>query len=166
LRATLATVAGDPAFADDFFVRYIEGRDVVDYAALAARAGFVLRPTAPNRGFAGAVPLQDAPRGARVTEYVPAGSPAYAAGLERGDIITSIGGAKVTRADDVDRAITTRKPGDSLPIVFERRGQAVTATLRLVADPTVELVPGEQIGQPLTSDQRQFREAWLSSAAR
>ena len=166
LKATLATVAGDATFASDFFASYIEGSDVVDYARLVSRAGFVLRPAAPERGFAGAIPLQDAPRGARVTELVPTGSPAYAAGLERGDVILSIGGAKVTRADDVDRAITTRKPGDSVAIVFERRGQPVTATMRLVADPRVELVLAEQIGQTVTAAQRAFREAWLSSAAR
>jgi predicted metalloprotease with PDZ domain len=166
LKTALATVAGDASFANDFFARYVEGGDVVDYERLVARAGFILRPVAPNRGFAGAMRLQDAPRGARVDDFVHTGTPAYAAGLERGDIIVSIGGAKVTRADDVDRAITTRKPGDALPIVFERRGQTVTATIRLVADPSVELVPAEQIGQAVTSAQRQFREAWLSSAAR
>jgi predicted metalloprotease with PDZ domain len=166
LKATLATVSGDAAFANDFFARYVEGREVVDYARLLSRAGLVLRATAPARAFAGALPLQDAPRGARVTELVPPGSPAYAAGLERDDIIVSIGGAKVTRADDVDRAITTRKPGDALPIVFERRGQAVTAAIRLIEDPRVELTLAEQIGQPVSDAQRQFREAWLSSASR
>jgi predicted metalloprotease with PDZ domain len=43
LRATLAEVAGDAAFATQFFARYIEGHDVVDYARLLARAGLVLR---------------------------------------------------------------------------------------------------------------------------
>jgi predicted metalloprotease with PDZ domain len=90
LKSTLASVSGDAEFAADFFARYIEGRDVVDYAALLSRAGFVLRRSAPGRAFAGAFPLQDAPRGARVADLVPAGSPAYAAGLERGDIIVSI----------------------------------------------------------------------------
>jgi predicted metalloprotease with PDZ domain len=166
LKATLASISGDAAFASDFFARYIEGRDVVDYAPLLARAGFVLRPTAPERAFAGAFPLQDAQRGARVADLVPAGSPAYAAGLERGDIVTSIGGTRVMRADDVDRVLGTSKPGDALALVFERRGQQVNATLRLVGDPRVELVPAEQAGQPLSDAQRRFREAWLSSAGR
>jgi predicted metalloprotease with PDZ domain len=166
LKTMLATVSGDAAFADDFFARYIEGRDVVDYARLLSRAGMTLRPTAPGRAFAGGFPLQDATRGARVTDLVPPGSPAYAAGLERGDIIMSIGGAKVSRADDVDRAITARKPGETLAIVFERRGEPVSATLRLVEDPRVELVLNEQAGQAVSGAQRQFREAWLSSAGR
>ena len=166
VKTTLAAVSDDAAFADDFFARYIEGREVVDYARLLSRAGMTLRPTAPGRAFAGAFPLQDASRGARVNDLVPPGSPAYAAGLERGDIIMSIGGAKVSRADDVDRAMTARKPGDTLAIVFERRGEPVSATLRLVEDPRVELVLNEQVGQAVSAAQRQFREAWLSSAGR
>jgi hypothetical protein len=70
------------------------------------------------------------------------------------------------RADDVDRALTARKPGDTLAVVFERRGQQVDATLRLVENPAVELVPAEQAGQSLTDAQRRFRAAWLSSAGR
>jgi S1-C subfamily serine protease len=125
-----------------------------------------LRRGAPGRAFAGAFPLQDAQRGARVGDLVPPGSPAYAAGLERGDIIVSIGGTRIMRADDVDRALATRKPGDTLAVAFERRGQQVNAILRLVEDPRVELVPAEQTGQPLSEAQRRFRETWLSSAGR
>ena len=44
LRTTLAEVSGDEAFAKDFFERYIEGRDVVEYGRLLLRAGFLLRP--------------------------------------------------------------------------------------------------------------------------
>ena len=43
LKSTLAEVARDPAFASQFFARYIEGHDAVDYAALLARAGLLLR---------------------------------------------------------------------------------------------------------------------------
>ena len=44
------TVAGDDAFAADFFERFIEGRDVADYARLLSRAGFLLRQrqSSPN----------------------------------------------------------------------------------------------------------------------
>ena len=44
LRATLAEVSGDASFAANFFEKYIEGRDVVEYADLLSRAGFLLRP--------------------------------------------------------------------------------------------------------------------------
>jgi predicted metalloprotease with PDZ domain len=50
LKSTLADVSGDAAFASQFFARYIEGRDVVDYAGLLSRAGLLLRQ---RQGFAG-----------------------------------------------------------------------------------------------------------------
>jgi predicted metalloprotease with PDZ domain len=166
LKTTLAEVAGDAPFADDFFARYIEGREAIDYAPLLARAGLILRPSAPGRAFIGQVPLRDATRGARVAAAVPFGSPAYAAGLERDDVIVSIGGARVTRADEVDRVVTSRKPGDSVQVIFERRGEPVTSTIRFGEDPRRDLVPAEQAGQTLSEAQRRFRDAWLSSGAR
>ena len=38
-RARLAEVSGDRAFADEFFDKYVEGRDAIDYARLLLRAG-------------------------------------------------------------------------------------------------------------------------------
>ena len=162
LRSALASIS-DQAFADDFFARYIEGRDVADYTRLLARAGFVVRPVAPGRATAGALRLQDGQRGVRVSAATEMGSPAYEAGLDRDDVITAIGGMRVTTADQVDRAMTSRKPGDALPVTFERRGQQVSATLRLVEDPRREVVAAEQAGETLTDAQRRFRDAWLSS---
>ena len=166
LEAALAEVAGDRTFARDFFTRYIKGREVLDYRPLLARAGLVLRPAAPGRATAGPLRLQEGPRGVRITAATQFGSPAHAAGLDRDDVITGIGGTRVTRPDEVERAVAARKPGDSLPVTFERRGQPVSATLRLIEDPAVEVVPAEQAGQPLTEAQQRFRDAWLSSASR
>ena len=61
-KAVLAAVAGDAAFADDFFARYIQGHEVVNYARLLARRGARvaaavaagrLRRRAASAGFAG-----------------------------------------------------------------------------------------------------------------
>jgi hypothetical protein len=41
----------------------------------------------------------------------------------------------------------------------------VTAALRLVEDPRIEVVPAEDAGQSLTDAQRRFRSSWLSSRA-
>jgi predicted metalloprotease with PDZ domain len=165
-RAALAEVAGDQAFANDFFARYIEGHEVADYARLLARAGLTLRPRFAGQGYAGDLRLQDARGTVRVAAPVPLGSPAYAAGLEHDDLILSIGGAPASSVAEVERVIRTRRPGDTVPLILERRGEQVTSTLRLVADPTADLVPAEQAGQPLTPAQRRFRDAWLGSAAR
>ena len=49
---------------------------------------------------------------------------------------------------------------------LQRRGERITALLKLVEDPTLELVPAEEAGQALSDAQKKFRDAWLSSAAR
>ena len=91
----------------------------------------------------------------------PFGSPAYEAGLERDDRLLVVAGGTIERVVDFERAIRERKPGDTIPVVFERRGERVTGMLRLVADPRVEIVTAEQAGRPLTAEQRRLREAWL-----
>ncbi|MBF8301089.1 MAG: peptidase Do, partial [Acidobacteria bacterium] len=153
LKDTLASVAGDARFADEFFARFIQGRDVVNYEPLLARAGFVLRRESPGRAFAGELRLQDVQGRPRVAGAVPFGSPAYQAGLERDDVILAVGGTDVASAADVDRAIGARKPGDQIPLVFERRGQRVTGLLRLVEDPRIEIVRAEDAGRALTQEQ-------------
>jgi predicted metalloprotease with PDZ domain len=165
LRSVLATVSGDARFADEFFARYIQGHDVVDYTRLLARAGLVLRPSSPTEGYAGEITVRDSQGRPRVAEYVPFGSPAYAAGLERDDVVLSIGGTTVNSAGDIAGAIRRGRPGDSLSLVLERRGERVNSTLKLIADPRVELVPGERIGRMPTAGQRAFRNQWLSSAS-
>jgi predicted metalloprotease with PDZ domain len=160
-RRVLGDVAGDAAFAADFFRRYIEGREAVDYAPLLARAGILLRRSAPGRAFAGEFRIDDAPRGARISGVVPHGSPAWAAGMAQDDVIVAIDGTRVARAADVDRALGAQRPGAALPVTFERRGQPVSATLRLVEDPRLEAVLMENAGRTVSDAQRRFRDAWL-----
>ena len=75
-----------------------------------------------------------------MTDDVPFASPAYAAGLERDDVIVSLGGSRVTVAADIDRALMTRKRGDSLQVVYERRGERITSVLMVeVGLPTIRV---------------------------
>jgi predicted metalloprotease with PDZ domain len=166
VKATLAAVSGDAAFADDFFARFIQGRDVVNYEALLARAGLVLRLVSPGRAFAGHLRLQDVQGRPRVLSAPQVDSPLYRAGLDRDDMILAVAGVEVASAVDFERLVQARKPGDEVPLVFARRGQRVTAMLRLVQDPLLEIVRAEDIDRPVTSAQQRFRDGWLSSAAR
>ena len=165
LVATLGSVAGDATFAKDFFARYIQGHEIVDYARLLSRAGLIVRPRNPGAAFMGDVDLQ-AGDGVRVAQSVPFDSPAYNAGLERDDVLVSIGGVDVETVEDVDRALKSHKPGNSVPVVFRRRGTETSSDMRLVEDPRIDVVTAEQAGQAVTESQRRFREQWLSSRRR
>jgi len=166
LESTLATVSGDAVFARDFFTRYIRGHEVVNYERLLDRAGFVLRRRSPGQGFAGDLRLQDVQGRPRVAAAVPFGSPAYDAGLERDDVIVSIGGIATATVADVDRQVRAGRPGQTLAIAFERRGQPLTGTAHLVDDPHLEVVPAETAGKRVSDAQKVFRERWLRSGSR
>jgi predicted metalloprotease with PDZ domain len=166
-KAVLAAVAGDAAFADDFFARYIQGHDVADYAHLLANAGFVLRPRSPQSGFAGELRLQDTPTGVRINGPTLFGSPIYQAGLDLDDVITTAGRRAVSTAEQVMSAIRTTRPGGALAVTYLHHGNGspIAASIRVIADPGLEVVSVEEAGRTLTPAQRQFRDGWLRSRA-
>jgi predicted metalloprotease with PDZ domain len=162
IKARLAEVSGSQEFADDFFARYIEGREVVDYATLFARAGLVVRKRGAGKAFMGNAQLAQGAGGARVTTLVPTGSPLYKAGVEQDDVVVSLGGTDLTVPGQIDQILGAHKPGDVLPIRFVRRaGERVEATVTLDEDPRVEVVAVEKTGGSLTTEQAAFRKAWL-----
>jgi predicted metalloprotease with PDZ domain len=165
LVATLGSVARDASFAKDFFARYIQGHEIVDYARLLSRAGLIVRPRNRGAAFIGDVELQ-AGDGVRVAQSVPFDSPAYHAGLERDDVLVSLGDVTVETPEDVERALKSQKPGNSVRVVFRRRGRETSADMRLIEDPRIEVVTAEDAGQTVTDSQRRFREQWLSSGRR
>lgn len=161
VQAQLAAVSNDPAFAADFVKHYIAGTDKIDYAPLFLRAGFLLRRKAgaPALGIA----LTKGANGMRVVNSTRIGSPAYNAGLDLDDEVISISGTKLVTQEDLVKLLNAHKSGDTLEIVFNRRGQELHTTATLADSLDFELVPVESTGVALTSEQKQFREAWLST---
>jgi predicted metalloprotease with PDZ domain len=164
LKETLAKVSGDRGFANDFFTRFIEGRELVDYTRLLARAGFVLRKRAPGRAFAGQVPLQAGGSALRVGGLVPWESPLYGAGVAQDDQLVNLDGVDLKSTAAWENVLAKHKPGDRVPLRFVRRsGEKVNAVIELIEDPRLEVVLLETTGATLSDDQQRFRTAWLSS---
>jgi len=166
IRDRLAEVSGDRAFADDFFNRYMAGREVVDYARLLQRAGVLMRKRNAGRPWAGNLRgAQDG--GTRLSVLVAPGTPAYEAGLEQDDQITAIGGEPVATWTQVQAAINAHKPGDAVTVEYKHRnGVAASGTMTLKEDPAVEMVLLEDTGGTPTPEQKAFRDAWLGPHAR
>jgi predicted metalloprotease with PDZ domain len=178
-RDRLAEVSDDRRFADDFFGKYIEGREVPDYARLLARAGLVLRKRNAGAAWSGVLDRAgaggrgrrrsaardegDPPGGLSIPGLVPWGTPAFAAGLTGGDVVTHADDEPVGSVADWQAAIGARKPGDRMPIQFTRRGTVFRRVITLVEDPTVEVVSVESTGNALSAAQQAFREAWLGT---
>ena len=177
-RARLAEVSGDRKFADDFFTRYVEGREVPDYAALFSRMGLVLRkrnagaawagifdsPFGGGRGRRGAGPASaSAAGGVTIPGLVNWGTPAFTAGLEEADAITAMDGKAIGSPDDVQSVLRAHKPADQVPVEFTRHGVAHRTTLTFAEDPAMEVVTVESTGGTLSADQKTLRDAWLAS---
>ena len=164
LKETLATVSGDRNFANDFFSKFVEGREVVDYARLLGRAGLVMRKRAAGRPFVGQVQLSAGGSSLRIAGLVPWESQLYKAGVAQDDQLVELDGTALTSMANYDATLARHKPGDSIPLRFVRRGgETVNATLTLDEDPRIEVVPLEKTGGTLTEDQKKFRASWLDS---
>ena len=173
LRTELTTLTGNKKFADDFFDKYVEGREVVDYARLLKLAGFELRTTSPARGWAGNIQVQTVTngllvgmggRGGAVGAKMPIAfnAPLYKAGVDFGDVITTIDGQPATM--DSWAALTTKAAGTAVKLGIMRRGGLVAAgTLTIEADPSLAIT---DLSPNISDAQKVFREAWLGTHVR
>lgn len=165
IEARLGEVAGSAEFSRDFFARYVDGHDVPDYDRLLARAGLSMVRSRPGSAWIGAVGLDASGSGVGLTGNTAPGTPLYAAGLDRDDQITELGGRRVTSAADVSAVLRDHKPGQSLSLVaVDRTGRRRMTSITLAEDPAFEVVPVEQTpGGTLTEAQRAFRHRWLDA---
>ncbi len=65
-------------------------------------------------------------------------SPAAAAGLQKGDVITAVDGIEVAGFDDLAAALAEYSPGDEAQVMVDRDGEAVTVAVTLGAHPDDE----------------------------
>jgi 2-alkenal reductase len=73
--------------------------------------------------------------GAYVTD-VAANSPASQAGLQQGDIITSLGGVAMDGTHDYVNVLYNFKPGDQVDLTYNRNGQTNQVKVTLGTAPT------------------------------
>ena len=139
-RDRLAEVSGDRAFADDFFDKYIEGREVPDYArALRARPASSLRKRSRGARWIGATIDVEQDRrdydacstgvrrrstrvSSRATSFVAVdGKPLEQLKDARpGDVVVTLQANRAT-AQRIAHVTATERPGDSATIDPERR---------------------------------------------
>jgi predicted metalloprotease with PDZ domain len=162
-RRVLGRVAGDTAWANDFFARFVEGRAVPDFAALAAPAGVVVRRARPGRAWMGDVQLQAEGTKVRVATPTLQGTPLYAVGVDAGDRIAQLDGTAINRVSQVDSLLAAHRPGDRVPLVFIGRAGPREAVVTLAEDPHLEAVLLETTGATPSPAQLAFRHRWLAS---
>ena len=162
LEAVLAQVSGDRVFARDFFARYVEGRELVDYARLLKRAGLIVRRPQEGRPTMGSVQLSAGAAGVRVASLVAFDAPLARAGVAQDDHLVALDGVELTQPTQVAEILARHRPGDQLALRAVRRsGERFETSVTLAEDQRIDVVPAEQAGQPLSDEMRRFRERWV-----
>ena len=154
-------------FADEFFDKYIEGRDVVDYAALLAHAGYVVRPANPDGRLDR--PGQRAGRRRRHHDREPRRCSARPPTTPASTPATwSRRSAANRRPPPAWNALRQRKPGESVPITIRRRDGKIVEPARSRSSPIRRSgsIRSRRPAASCTAAQRAFREAWLGTRIR
>jgi predicted metalloprotease with PDZ domain len=154
---------------EEFFQRYVRGREELDYNAALEWVGLRLDASAPAGGARaasgdgyvyplGAAVAQEGERLA--VRNVHAGEPAYEQGLNAGDQIVAVDGYRATR-DFLLARVGDKKPGDALTLTVFRADELRTFTFKLGARKaaTFRIVP---VTTP-TEQQRRNYQSWLGS---
>ncbi|KIA94589.1 peptidase M61 [Pedobacter kyungheensis] len=162
LEKTLASLTKNPSFAASFFKKYIYGTEKNDYAQLLLNAGLVLRKAKPGQAYTGFGNIASVDDKVILSQTL-AGTPAYKAGLDIGDVLLTINGVQVKNGPEVIKVIDDYKPGDTVDITYLYRGVAKTTKLTLTENPALELISIEKTGGILTPAMQNFRTSWLSS---
>jgi predicted metalloprotease with PDZ domain len=147
---------------EQFFARYVRGRDELDYNAGLSTVGLQLGatpdPTNPaiERPYLGADFTQDGDR--LLIRRVYASTPAYDQGLNAGDQIIALDGARVNQ-QSMQARLMERRPGAILNLTIFRHDDLRTIAIKLGGrvPPDYRVLP---IRQPTPDQMRQYR-AWI-----
>jgi predicted metalloprotease with PDZ domain len=162
LEKTLASLTKNQNFAHQFFNDFVYATKKENYTSLLLNAGLILRKAAPGKAFSDIRRLT-INNGKVVVPATLVGSPAYLAGLDIGDILLKADGIEIKAIDDFDKITEKHNPGETIEIVYSRRGIEKTAKLTFIENPNLELVAIESTGEALTPLMQSFRDNWLNS---
>ena len=151
---------------EEFFARFVRGRDELDYDTALAAAGLRLETSsAPDgsklgpRAYLGADLVQEGDR--LMVRRVYAGAPAYEQGLNTGDQIVALNNMRSTK-DFLDARIAEKQPGDLINLTIFRFDDLSSLLIKLgrTVEGPYRIVPVENP----TELQRQIYRAWLGPA--
>ena len=151
------------ASLDDFFARYVRGREEHDYNRGLQAAGLRLDLT---EAAAGAKAVDKAYLGADLTQEVDRlmvsrvleGSPAYEQGLNTGDQIVALDNMRVTK-DSFEARLAEKRPGQLVSLTIFRFDDLSSLPIKLgtLSNAIYRIVPLEN----QTEEQRRIYRSWL-----
>ena len=163
LNSILTAYTGDKNFSDDFFNRYIYGKEVIDYKPLFALAGIHMSLKEAGEAWLGNITVNEVEDGLEIKNSTLINTPIYKAGLEKGDIITQINKTKLAKKDDIDAILKTLKIDDEVTIHYTQLGKEKQNKVKTAENPQFVLSPFEHEDMPITEQIKTFRSKWLSA---
>ena len=149
------------SYGDSFFDNYVHKSGMPDYAALLQSVGILLEQKGDSPYFGSSVSNGGEDLGASLVSYPRIGSPAYKAGLDRGDVLLSISGIPIPSDQKFGEFLARFKTGDLLKVQFTRHGQEKTTELQLRHSEDYGLFLMEDKGQKPSKKMLKARKAWL-----
>jgi predicted metalloprotease with PDZ domain len=151
------TMAGSSL--EDFFTRYVRGREELPYDVVLSGVGLRLEPASgPEHSYLGADFNQDNDR--LILRRLYSGSPAYEQGLNANDQIVALDGLRVNR-DSFNQRISEKQPGDTVRVTVFRADELRTFEIKLggIVDMSYRPIP---VAQP-TAEQVRLYQGWLGA---
>jgi predicted metalloprotease with PDZ domain len=144
---------------EDFFARYVRGREELPYDAILANVGLRLEPASgAERPYLGADLNQDNDR--LLVRRLYAGAPAYEQGLNANDQILALDGFRVNR-DQFNQRISEKRVGDTVRLTVFRADELRTFDIKLgrIVNMSYQPIPVEQP----TAEQTRLYQGWLGA---
>jgi len=160
LNKTLNTYVGED-FGNNFFNSFIYKSEMPSYTELFKTVGVSVSQNKEAAYFGAAVSITDNLNG-KIRSNTKIGSPAYIAGLDKGDIITAINGEKFPNGIQFNKFIENEfKPNDNLSITFLRDGMERKTEVTLTANPNYAISLIEKNEEAPSKKILKARKAWL-----
>ncbi|WP_224488529.1 M61 family metallopeptidase [Robertkochia flava] len=152
LENTLKEYAGKDT-GTEFFKNFISDSQMPDYKSLLNQMGIAL--TQPkDKPYLGV----EIDKGT-LTSYPVKGSPAYEAGLSKGDQIVSVDGVPSDDTFNLKSILKDRKPGDTIQLKVERFDRELKKTIHLKPAPDYLM----NLTESPSKEQLKKRKEWLES---
>ena len=153
---TLSAYAGKE-FSDNFFAKHIRSAEKPDYKKLFDHVGVNITQDNKKNHFGAS--FRETENGLEISRNTVIGSPAYEAGLDEGDLITSVNGTPVNTSEAMEEVIASTSEGSKINLEFQRFGETETTSVELSANPEYKIM----LSESASKEQLENRKQWLES---
>ncbi|WP_298527184.1 M61 family metallopeptidase [uncultured Christiangramia sp.] len=153
---TLTAYAGKE-FSDNFFAKHIRTGGQPEYMKLFDQVGVSIAQDSKKNHFGAS--FRETENGLEISRNTVIGSPAYKAGLDEGDLITSVNGTPVHTSEAMKKVIAGTAEGKKIKLEYQRFGKTETTSVELSTNPEYKITLSENAFK----EQLKNRKKWLES---